>query len=243
MAGLMPHEEKSLKTKRSILDATEELLADGGLEAVTVRGVCERAGAAYGSFYHHFGSKERVVAACCERQFEACMQSNPCPSEIAEGDYIARCLWYGLVFGAFCEGLGRGVVRYLYLNGPGANGLFPELFTAGLFPAVGEGLAAGFVRTHFFGADDTEKVVGNIKKDLRITCVGVVLWWCCLPEDEREETLADTLEHHIFHQLIHTVSDAYHEAGFPRALLTQRGLDKKVRMSALGTTGRKEENQ
>ncbi|HEY7703536.1 MAG TPA: TetR/AcrR family transcriptional regulator [Acidimicrobiia bacterium] len=48
-------------TRQRILEATRDLLAEGGLEAATVKAICERAGVLPGSFYNLFDSKEEAI--------------------------------------------------------------------------------------------------------------------------------------------------------------------------------------
>jgi AcrR family transcriptional regulator len=50
-----------IATRQKILDATRELLADGGLDAATVKAICEQAGIQPGSFYNLFPSKDEAV--------------------------------------------------------------------------------------------------------------------------------------------------------------------------------------
>jgi AcrR family transcriptional regulator len=50
-----------IATRDRILDATRQLLADGGLDGTTVKEICRRAGILPGSFYHLFDSKEQAV--------------------------------------------------------------------------------------------------------------------------------------------------------------------------------------
>jgi AcrR family transcriptional regulator len=50
-----------IATRSRILDATRQLLADGGLEVATVKAICAEAGVLPGSFYHLFPSKEEAV--------------------------------------------------------------------------------------------------------------------------------------------------------------------------------------
>jgi AcrR family transcriptional regulator len=45
----------------AMLDAAEELAADGGVKAVTIRAVAERAGISNGAIYHAFGSRGGLV--------------------------------------------------------------------------------------------------------------------------------------------------------------------------------------
>src|SRR3546814_13386895 len=48
--------------RREILDAAAEVFAATGVVAATVRDIGERAGLLSGSLYHHFSSKEEMVA-------------------------------------------------------------------------------------------------------------------------------------------------------------------------------------
>lgn len=50
-----------LETRRRILDATREMLGDGGVEGVTLKAITDRAGVGAGSFYNLFESKEQAV--------------------------------------------------------------------------------------------------------------------------------------------------------------------------------------
>lgn len=50
-----------IRTETRILDATRELLAEGGLEATTLKAICDRAGVQAGSFYNLFASKEQAI--------------------------------------------------------------------------------------------------------------------------------------------------------------------------------------
>ena len=60
---------KQLDPER-VLDAVEELLAEGGRAAVTVRALGERAGASNGSIYHSFGSLDAVLGRAWLRRAE-----------------------------------------------------------------------------------------------------------------------------------------------------------------------------
>ena len=50
-----------------MLDAAEELLRQGGSDAVTVEAVIERAGTSTGAFYARFGSRQGLLVAMHER--------------------------------------------------------------------------------------------------------------------------------------------------------------------------------
>ena len=57
----MARYQVGIRTEAKILEATRELLAEGGLDAVTLKAVCDRAGVQAGSFYNIFPSKEQAV--------------------------------------------------------------------------------------------------------------------------------------------------------------------------------------
>lgn len=51
----------------AILDATAQILADGGYAALTTNHLAERAGVSIGSLYHYFPNKEAIIASLAER--------------------------------------------------------------------------------------------------------------------------------------------------------------------------------
>ncbi len=53
-------------TAERLLDAAEELLVESDYEAVSVRGICARAGANPAAVHYHYGSKEQLIAALLE---------------------------------------------------------------------------------------------------------------------------------------------------------------------------------
>lgn len=57
----MARYQAGIRTETRILDATRELLAEGGLEATTLKAICDRAGVQAGSFYNLFTSKEQAI--------------------------------------------------------------------------------------------------------------------------------------------------------------------------------------
>ncbi len=55
--------ESAAATRRALLEATAELLDEGGVDAVTLRAVGARAGVSRGAPYGHFADKEELLAA------------------------------------------------------------------------------------------------------------------------------------------------------------------------------------
>ena len=60
-----------LETQERILEATRSLLAETGLEGITLKGICERAGVLPGSFYNLFQTKEEAVITVVRQALEA----------------------------------------------------------------------------------------------------------------------------------------------------------------------------
>lgn len=58
-----------MKAKEKILEAALSIAAenDGDLQAVTIRAVCERAGAGLGLVSYHYGGKDGLLTACADR--------------------------------------------------------------------------------------------------------------------------------------------------------------------------------
>ena len=60
-----------LETRRRILDATREVLAEAGLNDLTLKAITERAGVGAGSFYNLFDSKEAAILEVVREAIEA----------------------------------------------------------------------------------------------------------------------------------------------------------------------------
>lgn len=62
-----PVQARSRSTVEAILDATIQVLLDGGLDRLTTTRVAERAGVSIGSLYQYFPEKHSLLAAVLER--------------------------------------------------------------------------------------------------------------------------------------------------------------------------------
>lgn len=58
-------------TKDKLVTAAAQLLDQGGIEAVTLRGVAERVGVSHNAPYKHFEDRSALLAAVAERDFVA----------------------------------------------------------------------------------------------------------------------------------------------------------------------------
>ena len=63
--------QAGIETEIRIIDATRSLLAEGGLEAATLKAICDRAEVRAGSFYNLFGSKEEAILQVVRESIDA----------------------------------------------------------------------------------------------------------------------------------------------------------------------------
>ena len=78
---------KNNDIKNSIIDATIYIIeeSDGDIKNITARKIADRCGVALGLINYHFGSKENLIAECCDRIINE-MLSGLAPDKI---DYTA----------------------------------------------------------------------------------------------------------------------------------------------------------
>lgn len=70
---------RGARSRETVLDAAERLMAEHGYEAATVSALVEEAGVPPSSIYHYFGSKEGVLLAVMERGAERFFETLPIP--------------------------------------------------------------------------------------------------------------------------------------------------------------------
>jgi AcrR family transcriptional regulator len=70
-----PQQDRSRATRRRLLEACVECLADVGWSATTVSVVAERAGVSRGAAQHHFPTREDLITAALEHMFDERIES------------------------------------------------------------------------------------------------------------------------------------------------------------------------
>lgn len=100
-----PRQARSRETLTRLLDATEAVLREGGLEAATVPAIAKRAGLSVGAVYRRFPDKDALLRAVHERTFVRVRELNE--SRMDPGIFAGATLeqWVG--------GMIRGIV-YVY---------------------------------------------------------------------------------------------------------------------------------
>lgn len=216
MRTKLPHEIKSEETKQKIIDATERMLAQYDFKYLTVRNICEESGVAYGSFYHHFSSKENLLYIYTAGLYQKMYQANPVPDWIDPKDYVKCVLWHLVVYGSFCEAVGKDLTGYLYENC--RQDIFDETYQKDILPRIEEAEENGYI--------DAMRGKQNVRpyelliKDMAIISKGVVFWWC-RSGDDNTEALHETLEHTGFNMLYSYSSDKYRDAEYKHCLITE----------------------
>ena len=70
---------RGARSRESVLDAAERLMAAHGYDAATVAALVDEAGIPASSIYHYFGSKEGVLLAVMQRGAEQFFEALPIP--------------------------------------------------------------------------------------------------------------------------------------------------------------------
>ncbi len=67
----MAKQSRSFPVMKAVLDVVVERLFEGDESLIRIPDICEATGVNYGSVYHHFGSREGVIAAAYDQIFSA----------------------------------------------------------------------------------------------------------------------------------------------------------------------------
>ncbi|MDR1711288.1 MAG: TetR/AcrR family transcriptional regulator [Propionibacteriaceae bacterium] len=106
------------QTRQAILDATFQVLAEGGLRGATTRGIAQAAGVNEVTIFRHFGSKNNLITCALNTRFAAVRRE----AVQYTGDIEADLIRLASNVGAALEAFGP-VVRTLFAELP----LDPEL--------------------------------------------------------------------------------------------------------------------
>ena len=72
--------------RRAVLEAALACFSEADVESVSIAEICARSGASVGSVYHHFGSKEAIVAALIADGLQAHLDALEAALDRAGGD-------------------------------------------------------------------------------------------------------------------------------------------------------------
>lgn len=203
---LLPREKATLKTKKKIVEAAGALMKQFDFRYITVKHICTEAGVAYGSFYHHFGTKENVIHEYCKGLFDKMLEANPVPADVKEDDYIRNILWSLLVYAKFCELMGKDIIKYIFQNCP--DDLFYEQHFG---PLVRDVIRKAYERGFVELGDHPERLP-NISDDVAVLYKGVVMcWFSDLSMESHRGRLCVGMEHTVHQMLGGFRTDSYHQ--------------------------------
>lgn len=206
MELILPREKKTLETKKKIVDAVGRLIERYDFRYITVKNVCEEAGVAYGSFYHHFGTKEHVIYEYCRGLFEKMLAANPMPAYLDEFDFIRNIIWSFLVYAKFCELMGKDIIRYIYQN------CQDDLFYEDHFDQLVRDQIQKSFDGGYLNLNDHPERLPNVGDDVSVVYKGVVMcWFNDLDVKSHRGRLCIGMEHVVQQILGGFRTDKYHE--------------------------------
>lgn len=106
----LPRQRRSRETFERLLDAARDLMAEGGIEAVTVQDVISRAGAGAGSFYARFEGRETLIRYLHEQEWGQ--------GERWWGQFLEPSRWDGWPLPALVGEIARVLVRTHFAREP-----------------------------------------------------------------------------------------------------------------------------
>lgn len=76
---MTPREQQAQQTYKHIMSTAEDLLKSTSFDELSVNEICEKAGISKGGFYHHFSSKDQLLALLIGLQMERLMHERVTP--------------------------------------------------------------------------------------------------------------------------------------------------------------------
>lgn len=159
--------------RRALIDVTVQLIREGGIEAVSIRGVAGRLGVTMGAPYHHFRDKDELLAAVAAQGFQ----------RLREEVLHALAQTAGSTGAASLQQLGRAYIHFATRNAAEYSAMFlPQFRDRPRFPTL-----------HEVGGDAFDLLVAFLRETLALETEpamlqAVALWsrwhgFACLVND------------------------------------------------------------
>ena len=163
---------KSKETKAKIFRAAKHILQKQGYEQLSIKNICEEAGVANGSFYHHFKTKDDLLSYYIEEQPSINPDLLDMPRNAAEAK--AAIIQVYLNYVHYCQDLGVEFMSNYYT--PKNQSLNPLIRTERPYPIV-------TVHNYLKKAIDADIIkpdrdLEDITTDIRMIVIGNVFEWC-----------------------------------------------------------------
>lgn len=191
-----PRQLRTEQVKEKIMMSMIDIIRKHGVEYVTVANICKAAGVSVGSFYHHFGSKDELLAHYLIDAFDRRADEF---QRIDSGDVVEDLLEYYRLYNAFLLDQGFAFIRNFYTNTN--KGLYSRrsylLGTKSYVPltrTVHQILLAGQERGQLVPDCDMEQLV----YDMSVLEKGVLFDWClCEGEYDLQVEVARLLRNYL----------------------------------------------
>jgi AcrR family transcriptional regulator len=170
-----PRAVKSQQVKERIYQAAIQLLHEYGYEYITVSNICTLAKVSVGSFYHHFSSKEALMA----NFFIEAYNDYARKSEQEYEDPIDDAIQYLCGYADFCQEQGLDFIRNFYTPFNRSMDMHLNVTASGEFSLpvlakTAEKLQNGIAHGIFQEDMDSQQV----SEDLCIIEKGCIYEWC-----------------------------------------------------------------
>ena len=88
---LTPRERRHLKTKQAILQAAQEIIAEKGVDGLSLREIAQRIDYSPAGLYEYFNSKDDIIVAVCLEEFEQfSAYLNQVPADLPPAERIVQ---------------------------------------------------------------------------------------------------------------------------------------------------------
>jgi TetR/AcrR family fatty acid metabolism transcriptional regulator len=166
---MTPRQKKTAAIKQRICDAAQQLIARYGYDGVTVTDICREAGVSNGSFYHHYASKDSVLASMynvVDAYYKALEKKLPASPA------SARLLDLLRYMGRFAHEQGRDFIANSFLvhMRQGFDGIYS-------LDRVSYRLILETIRQGQKGEFRTDKPAEALAEFSLVTILGVIHWW------------------------------------------------------------------
>lgn len=203
-----PRDIHSEETRLKILNTTEKLMSEYGVEALTVKNLCEAAGISNGTFFHYFSSKDTLISEYMQFMYDKYCLDSPIPED--DSDFVMNVIAPHIHNISFAKQLGVEFTRCYYnINNPSLHNrgnLHAESYSRYILAQVKKAQSAGYIYPQL----NPEA----ISADVCMVAKGVIFeWGLCGDSFDVEAYLLKMLQ--IY--LSTVVTDAYVRA-FPETL-------------------------
>ena len=167
---LTKQQKKSQDTKDKILRATRMILHDKGYEALSVKNICYESGVSNGSFFHHFKTKEDLLASYMKQHPGIDPDRLDIPEDASE--FKIAVIHVYLSYVAYCRELGIDFISGYY--NPKNSSLDMSEGNKSSFPDI-EKYCIKCVEAKVVDLNIRPE---DLSKDLRLIVTGNIFEWC-----------------------------------------------------------------